>query len=205
MNVEGEQNASASAPASPTTASTAAVPVAGAKTYRVCGRSDRYYPPAIPHPFTCAASAAQLYKECFGIPPQARPVGVRRISHTLVYHTPLFITPPNTPCGCSDVLSHLLVSHTPTFITPPNVPRGRSDVLSHPLVYHTPWGPPRPALYHRGYTRYHTPHRIPHPVIIFSSAQMYHRGCVILCSLRYLSFRYYQNTRLLLLRQPFSY
>ena len=117
-------------------------------------------------------------------PPQARPVGVRRLSHTLVYHTPLFITSPNTPCGCSDVLSHTLVYHTPTFITPPNVPCGRSDVLSHPLAYHTPWGPPRPALYHRGYTRYHTPHRIPHPVIIFPSAQMYHHWCVILCSLR---------------------
>ena len=100
------------------------------------------------------------------------------------YHTPWFITPPNTTCGCSDVLPHPLVYHTPTFITPPNVPCGWSDVLSHPLLYHTPWGPPRPALYHRGYTRYHTPPTIPHPVIIFSSAQMYHRGCVILCSLR---------------------
>ena len=185
MNVEGEQNASASTPASPTTASTAAVQQAPQITsFFQLERSDRYHPPAIPHPFKRAAAAAQLYTECFGIPPQARPVGVRRSSHPLVYHTPSFITPPNTPCGCSDVLSHPLVYRTPTFITPPNVPCGWSDVLSHPLVYHTRWGPPRPALYHRGYTRYHTPHRIPHPVIIFSSAQMYHRGCAILCSLR---------------------
>ena len=29
------------------------------------------------------------------------------------YHPPSFITPPNTPCGCSDVISHPLVHHTP--------------------------------------------------------------------------------------------
>ena len=105
----------------------------GAKTYRVCGRSDRYHPPAIPHPFKCAAAAAQLYKECFGIPPQARPVGVRRLSHPPVYHTPKHnlwvfgraITPPG--------LSHPHIYHTPKrtlwvvgrAITPPG--------LSHPL------------------------------------------------------------------------
>ena len=59
------------------------------------------------------------------------------------YHPSSFITPPNTPCGCSDVLSHPL-----WFITPP-------------------LGPLRAELYHPGYTRYHLPHKIRHPVIIF--------------------------------------
>ena len=66
--------------------------------------------------------------------------------------TPDFITPSNTPCGCSDVLSH------PLFITPPH--------LSHPLTlwmfgrpiippgssHSPPLGPLRAALYHPGYT-----------------------------------------------------
>ena len=36
-----------------------------------------------------------------------------RATTPLCYHPPSFITPPNTPCGCSDVLSHPLVYHTP--------------------------------------------------------------------------------------------
>ena len=58
--------------------------------------------------------------------------------------TPAFITPPNTPCGCSDVLSHPLFITPPHFscTTPPNTPCGCSDVLPHPLVDHTPLGPP---------------------------------------------------------------
>ena len=55
--------------------------------------------------------------------------------------TPAFITPPNTPRGCSDVLSPPFLS-PPSFITPPNTPCGYSDVLLHPLVYHTPLTPP---------------------------------------------------------------
>ena len=109
------------------------------------------------------------------------------------YHTPWFITPPHLSHPQTHPVGVRTCYHTPWFITPPNVPCGWSNVLSHPLVYHTPWGPPRPALYHRGYTRYHPPHRIPHPVIIFSSAQMYHRGCVILCSLRYVYVKHGLN------------
>ena len=98
--------------------------------------------------------------------------------------TPAFITPPNTPCGCSDVLSY------PLFITP--------YLLSHPQThlvltsYHTPWfitpplGPLRAALYHSGHTRYHTPHRAPHPVIIFLNPKMLLPACVILCQSRYI-------------------
>ena len=48
------------------------------------------------------------------------------------------ITPPNTPCGCSDMLSHPLFITPPYFITPPNTPCGCSDVL----IYRTPFGPP---------------------------------------------------------------
>ena len=66
----------------------------------------------IPHPFKCAAAAVQLLSHPPLSHPQTHPVGVRTC-----YRTPSFITPPNTPCGCA-------------------------DVLSHPLVYHTPLGPP---------------------------------------------------------------
>ena len=51
-------------------------------------------------------------------------------------------------------------------ITPPGLshPLPPSPTVTHPqpypvggrTCYHTPWGPPRPALYHRGYIRYHT-------------------------------------------------
>ena len=203
MNVEGEQNASASAPASPTTASTAAVQQAPQITsfFQLERTSPTPATPATSPPAAAdlPAAAAGTNMTAPASPHQQRLNSTRSFS----------VSPPSTTCGCSEVitppglshpliyhtpkhtlwvfgraLSHPLVYHTPTFITPPNVPCGWSDVLSHPLVYHTPWGPPRPALYHRGYTTYHTPHRIPHPVIIFSSAQMYHRGCVILCSLR---------------------
>ena len=80
--------------------------------------------------------------------------------------TPAFITPPNTPCGCSDVLSH------PLFITPSHLSHPQAHLVGVRTSYHTPWfitpplGPLRAALYHPGYTRYHTFHRIPHPVMI---------------------------------------
>ena len=186
MNVEGEQNASASAPASPTTASTAAVqqapqitsffqlertsptretpatspPAAAADLPEAAAAGTNMTAPASPHQQPVADSlsaartstaAAQLYNRCIGIPPQARPVGVRRLSHPLVHHTPSFITPPNTPCGCSDVLSHpqtypvggRTCYHTPWFITPPG--------LSHPL------GAAATSTLSRGL------HKIPHP------------------------------------------
>ena len=165
-NVEGEQNASASAPASPTTASIAAVQQAPQITsfFQLERASPTQATPATSPPpaaadlpaaaagtnMTAPASPHQQRlnstRSVSVSPPKHDLVGVRRLPHPLVYHTPSFITPPNTPCGCSDVLSHPLVYHTPTFITPPNVSCGWSDVLSHPLVYHTPWGPPRPAL-----------------------------------------------------------
>ena len=81
--------------------------------------------------------------------------------------TPAFITPPNTPCGCSDVLSH------PPFITPPHLSHPQTHLVGVQTSYHTPWfitpplGPLRVSFYHPEYARYHTPHRIPHPVIIF--------------------------------------
>ena len=45
--------------------------------------------------------------------PKAHAVAVRTCYHTPFYHPPSFITPPNTPCGCSDALSHPLFHHTP--------------------------------------------------------------------------------------------
>ena len=85
--------------------------------------------------------------------------------------TPAFITPPNTPCGCSDALSH-----------------PQTHLVGVRTTYHTRWfitpplGPLRAALHHPGYTRYHPPHRILHPVIVFLNPKIscYHR-CVLSC------------------------
>ena len=54
------------------------------------------------------------------------------------YHPPSFITPPNTPCGCSDVLSHPLVYHPP--LEPPASCTSSPGVhkVSPPRQYTTP-------------------------------------------------------------------
>ena len=99
--------------------------------------------------------------------------------------TPAFTTPPNTPCGCSDVLSH------PLFITPHHLSHPQTHLVGVRTSCHTPWfitpplGPLRAALHHPGYTRYHSPHRIPHPVIIFLDPNVLSPGCVISCQLPY--------------------
>ena len=58
--------------------------------------------------------------------------------HTRFYHT------PKHPVGVRTCYyrSPPPFCHPPSFITPPDTPCGCSDVLSHPLVYHTPLGPP---------------------------------------------------------------
>ena len=92
----------------------------------------------IPHPFKCAAAALRLLSHPLLSHPQTRPVGVRTFYHTPFLSPPLIITPPNTPCGCSDVLSHTLVYHTPlgppaSFTLSPRVHN-----ISHPLQDPTP-------------------------------------------------------------------
>ena len=62
----------------------------------------------IPHPVKCAAAAVQMLSHPLLLHPQTHPVGVRTC-----HHPPSFITPSNTPGGCSDVLSQPLVYHTP--------------------------------------------------------------------------------------------
>ena len=117
MNVEGEQNASARAPASPTTASTAAVQQALKHT-------------------VCADVRTGI------TPPQYHTLQVCRSSGSTLQGV-LRYPPPSTTCGCSEVitppgLSHPLTYHTPKHtlwvfgraITPPG--------LSHPHIYHTP-------------------------------------------------------------------
>ena len=78
----------------------------------------------------CGAAASVLV-QAYHIPSSVRQQRFNRfhtrfyhtLKHTLwvfgraitppFYHPPSFITPPNTPCGCSDVLSHPLVYHAP--------------------------------------------------------------------------------------------
>ena len=87
--------------------------------------------------------------------PQTHPVGVRTC-----YHTPWFITPPHLSHTQTYPVGGRTCYHTPWFITPPGGRRdqhsitGATQDTTLPTVYHT-------------------------PVIIFSSAQIYHRGCVI--------------------------
>ena len=199
MNVEGEQNASASAPASPTPASTAAVQQAPQITsfFQLERTSPTQATPATsPRPAAAdlpAAAAAGTNMTAPAPPHQQRLNSTRSVSvsppkHDLWvlggYHTPWFITPPHLSHPQTHPVGVRTCYHTPWFITPPHLSHPQTYRVGGRTCYHipwfnTPWGPPRPALYHRGYTRYHIPHRIPHPVIIFSSAQIYHRGCVI--------------------------
>ena len=116
MNVEGEQNASASAPASPTTASTAAVQQAPQmtsffqleRTFPTQATSATSPPAAADLP----AAAAGTNMTAPASPHQQRLNSTRSVS----------VSPPSTTCGCSEVIT----------------PCGCSDVLSHPHVYHTP-------------------------------------------------------------------
>ena len=80
---------------------------------------------------------------------------------------------------------------TPDFITPPNTPCGCSDVLSYPLVYHTPLAPPASCNLSPGIHKIsHPPQDTTSGDDIFKS-QMLSPGCVILCQLRYISLHPY--------------
>ena len=57
------------------------------------------------------------------------------------YHTRFYHTPKHTPWVFGRAITPSFY-HPPSFITSPNAPCGCSDVLSHPLVYHTPLGTP---------------------------------------------------------------
>ena len=92
----------------------------------------------IPHLFKWAAAAVQRLSHPLLSHAQTHPVGGRTCYTPPFYHPPSFITPPNTPCGCSDVLSHPLVHHTP--LGPPascNVSPGVHKI-SHPPQDTTP-------------------------------------------------------------------
>ena len=172
MNLEGEQNASASAPASPTTASTAAVQQALQITsfFQLERTSPTQATPATSPPAAAAdlppPAAAGTNMTAPGsphqqrlnstrsvsvIPPQARPVGVRRLSHSLVYHTPKHtlwvfgraITPPGLSHPQTYPVGGRTCYHTPWFITPPGGRRdqhsitGATQDTTSPTGYHT--------------------------------------------------------------------
>ena len=85
--------------------------------------------------YSRSAGQVQVFVQAYHTPSSVRQ---QRFNcyHTRFYHTHKHtlwvfgraITPP--------------FYHPPSLITPPNTPCGCSDVLSHPLVYHTPLGPP---------------------------------------------------------------
>ena len=106
--------------------------------------------------YSKSAGRLQVFVQAYHTPSSVRQ---RRFNcyHTRCYHTPKhtlwvfggaitppfyhplsFITPPDTPCGCSDVLSHPLVYHTPLGLPAsctlsPGVPK-----ISHPPQDTTP-------------------------------------------------------------------
>ena len=157
MNVEGEQNASASAPDSPTTASTTAVQQAPQITsfFQLERTPPTQATPATSPPAAAAdlpaAAAAGTNMTAPASPHQQRLNSIRSVSvsppkHDLWvfggYHTPCFITPPHLSHPQTHPVGVRTCYYTPWFITPPNTPCGCSDVLSHPLDYHTPlWAP----------------------------------------------------------------
>ena len=137
INVEGEQDASASAPASPTTASTAAVQQAPQinsffqleRTSPTQAVPATGPPPAAADlaprnttPLQVCGSSGSTLQAVLRYPPRAQPAGVRAC-----YHTPSFTYYTHTPWGWSDApgLSHPLTYpvgqtryHTPWFVTP---------------------------------------------------------------------------------------
>ena len=115
----------------------------------------------IPHPFKCAR---QQRFNC--------------------YHTRLYRTPKHTLWVFGRAITPPFY-HPPSFITPPNTPCGCSDVLSPPPTYHPPpWAPCELHFITWGTQDITPPQRIPHPVIIFFNTKMLSPGCVILCQLR---------------------
>ena len=155
MNVEGEQNDPVSAPAFPTTASTAAVQQAPQITsfFQLERTSPTQATPATSPPAAAAdlpAAAAGTNMTAPASPNQQRLNCTRSVSvsppkHDLWvfggYHTPKHtlwvfgraITPPGLSHPQTYPVGGWTCYHTPWFIIPPNVPCGWSDVLSHPL------------------------------------------------------------------------
>ena len=124
-----------------------------AREFRLLGWAPLFYHNPVSQVGTYSRSAGQLQVlvQAYHIPSS-----VRGSSGSTVI-TPVFTAPPNTPCGCSDVLS------PPLFITPPHLSHPQTHLVGVRTSYHPPrlitppLGPLRASLYHLGYTRYHPP------------------------------------------------
>ena len=160
MNVEGEQNASASAPASATTASNAAVQQAPQITsFFQLERTS----PTQATPATSPAAAADLPAAAAGTnmtapasPHQQRLNSTRSVSVSPVITPPGLSHPQTHPVGVRTCY------HTPWFITPPHLSHPQTYPVGGRTCYHTPWfiTPPGGAA-----TSTLSPglHKIPHP------------------------------------------
>ena len=95
------------------------------------------------------------------------------------YHHPSFVTPPNTPCGCS-------------------------NVLSHPMVYHTPLGPPASCTLSPGVHKVSYPPKDTTPGDNIFKSQILSLGCVVLCQLRYTTSTGRGQTRMYITRIDIS-
>ena len=150
-----------------------------AKEFRHLGWAPSFYHNPVSQVGTYSRSAGQLqvFVQAYHTPSSVRQ---QRFNcyHTRFYHIPKHtlwvfgraITPP--------------FYHPPSFITPLNTPCGCSDILSHPLVYHTPLGPPASCTLSPEVHKISHPPQDTAPCDNIFKSKMLSPGCVILCPLR---------------------
>ena len=106
----------------------ASSPRSCAKKFRHLGWAPLFYNNPVSQVGTHSRSAGQLLLVL--LQAYHTPLSVRQ-QRSNCYHTLLF-TPPNTPCGCSDVLSH------PLAITPPHLSHRQTHLVGIRTSCHTP-------------------------------------------------------------------
>ena len=111
-----------------------------AKEFRHLGWAPLFYHNLVSQVGTYSRSAGQLRQLQVFVQAYHTPSSVRQQRFNC-YHTRLYHTPKHTLWVFGRAITPPF-HHPPSFITPPNTPCGCSDVLSHHLIYHSPLGPP---------------------------------------------------------------
>ena len=146
-----------------------------AKEFRHLGCAPLFYHNPVSQVGTYSRSAGQLqvFVQAYHTPSSVRQQRFK------FYHTRFCHTPKHTLW----VFARAIIPsfyHPPSFITPPNKPCGCSDVLSHPLVYHTPLGPPASCTLSPGVHKISPPPQDTTPGDNVLKFQNVHRG-VLYC------------------------
>ena len=151
MNVEGEQNASASGfsdncfDRSSTAGATDHV-VLSTRAHSPTQATPATSPPAAAADLPAAAAAAGTNMTAPASPHQQRLKSTRSVSvsppkHDLFggCHTPWFITPPHLSQPQTHPVGVRTCYHTPWFITPPHLSHTQTYPVGGRTCYHTPW------------------------------------------------------------------